>query len=56
VRRRVLYNIGKKGISRACASRGRDAWDPLIDIKSYRKTPPAILYNLHEKSGAKSKY
>jgi hypothetical protein len=34
VRRRVLYNICKKCISRARAPRGRDAWDALIDIKS----------------------
>jgi hypothetical protein len=34
VRRRVLYKICKKCISRARAPRGRDAWEPLIDIKS----------------------
>ena len=34
VRRRVLYKICKKCISRARAPRGRDARDPLIDIKS----------------------
>jgi hypothetical protein len=34
VRRRVLYKICKKCISRARAPRGRDAWASLIDIKS----------------------
>jgi hypothetical protein len=34
--RRVLYKICKKCISRVRAPRGRDAWDPLIDIKSDR--------------------
>ena len=34
VRRRVLYKICKKCISRARAPRGRDVWAALIDIKS----------------------
>ena len=34
VRRRVLYKICNKCISRAGAPRGRDAWATLIDIKS----------------------
>jgi hypothetical protein len=37
VRRRVLYKICKKGF-RARVPRGRDAWEPLIDIKSYSTT------------------
>jgi hypothetical protein len=39
VRRRVLYKICKKCISRARALRERDAWDPLIDIKSDSTEP-----------------
>jgi hypothetical protein len=34
VRRKVLYKICNKCISRARTPRGRDAWDALIDIKS----------------------
>jgi hypothetical protein len=30
-----MYKICKKGISRSHAPRGRDAWEPSIDIKSY---------------------
>ena len=35
VRRRVLYKICKKYISRARAPRVRDAWGALTHIKSY---------------------
>jgi hypothetical protein len=40
VRRRVLYKICKKCISRARAPRARDAWDALIDIESDSVTTP----------------
>jgi hypothetical protein len=45
VRRRVLYKICKKCISRARAPRGRDAWEPLIDIKSDRGIPDSTAQN-----------
>ena len=52
VRRRVLYKICKKCISRARAPHGRDAWGALIDNKSYvyrgfKPKPGGVLgYNI----------